>query len=292
MFLDAPPEVTARRVASLGTLVSALEMLSQTRKFEDGELLSGQLASMRPKFAKRFPRLTRALSSKKAAVALYGVQAGASAATLVWGHKRGVRAAGSAVLAVTGAAGRLHTPFGGDGADQLQQVINVVLASTGTFKDGEKARDVAMRALALETTISYVASGVVKLVSPVWLSGEAFSGVIRTHNYGDPRIFQLVHKYPLLGKLITWGTVAAEVGFPLVFVLPKPAAKAWLGSMTLFHLGIGQFMGLNRFVLAFGATHPALLYVLAQSEKPALTHSARRALTDGAKPALTAKAAA
>ncbi|MEU9498631.1 hypothetical protein [Streptomyces sp. NPDC048196] len=279
-------------MASLGTLVSALEMLSQTRKFEDGEMLSGQIANMRPKFAKRFPRLTRALESKKAAAALYGVQAGASAATLIWGHKRAVRTAGSAVLAVTGAAGRLRSPFGGDGADQLQQVINIVLASTGTFKDGEKARDVAMRALALETTISYVASGVVKLVSPVWLSGEAFSGVIRTHNYGDQRIYQLVHKYPMLGKLITWGTVAAEVGFPLVFVLPKPAAKAWLGSMTLFHLGIGQFMGLNRFVLAFGATHPALLYVFAQSEQPALTHSARRALTAGAKSAPAAKAAA
>ncbi|MEV5480708.1 MULTISPECIES: hypothetical protein [Streptomyces] len=271
MFLSAPPEVTARRVASLGTLVSALEMLSQTRKFEDGEMLSGQLANMRPKFAKRFPRLTRALESKKAAVALYGVQAGASAATLIWGHKRGVRTAGSAVLAVTGAAGRLRSPFGGDGADQLQQVINIVLASTGTFQDNEKARDVAMRALALETTISYVASGVVKLVSPVWLSGEAFSGVIRTHNYGDKRVYELVHKYPMLGKLITWGTVAAEVGFPLVFVLPKPAAKAYLGSMTLFHLGIGQFMGLNRFVLAFGATHPALLYVFAQQEQRALS---------------------
>ncbi|WP_240167651.1 hypothetical protein [Streptomyces noursei] len=235
---------------------------------------------MRPKFAKRFPRLTRVLSSKKAAVALYGVQAGASAATLIWGHKRAVRTTGSAVLAVTGAAGRLHTPFGGDGADQLQQVVNVVLASTGTFKDGEKARDVAMRALALETTISYVASGVVKLVSPVWLSGEAFSGVIRTHNYGDPHLFQLVHKYPLLGKLITWGTVAAEVGFPLVFVLPKPAARAWLGSMSLFHLGIGQFMGLNRFVLAFGATHPAILYVLDQSEgRAALTGRTSAAVT-------------
>ncbi|QHC26170.1 hypothetical protein [Streptomyces sp. GS7] len=275
MFLNDAPEVTARRVASLGTLVSSLEMLSQHRKLDDGELLSAQLESTRPKFAKRFPKLTRALSSKKAAVALYGVQAGASAATMIWGHKRGVRAAGSAVLAVTGAASRLRTPYGGDGADQLQQVINVVLASTGTFKDGEKGRDVAMRALALETTISYVASGVVKLVSPVWLSGEAFSGVIRTHNYGDPNIYKLVHKYPMLGKLITWTTVAAEVGFPLVFVLPKPAAKAYLGSMTLFHLGIGQFMGLNRFVLAFAATHPALLYVFAQSDKsPALAGKA------------------
>lgn len=266
MFFSASPEVTARRVASLGTLVSALEMLSQSSKFEDGELLSGQLESMRPKLAKKFPRLTRALSSKKAAMALYGVQAGASAATLIWGHKRGVRMAGSAVLAVTGAAGRQQSPFGGDGADQLQQVINVVLAATGTFQDTEKARDVAMRALTLETSISYVASGVVKLVSPVWLSGEAFSGVIRTHNYGDPRVFQLVHKHPLLGKLVTWGTVAAEIGFPLVFVLPKPAAKVYLSSMTLFHLAIGQVMGLNRFVLAFGATHPAILYALTQKE--------------------------
>ncbi|MGW7261719.1 hypothetical protein [Streptomyces sp. NPDC054834] len=266
MFFSASPEATTRRVASLGTLVSALEMLSQSRKFEDGELLSGQLDSMRPHLAKRFPRLTRALNSKKAAMALYGIQAGASAATLIWGHKRGVRMAGSTVLAVTGAAGRLQSPFGGDGADQLQQVINVVLASTGTFQDTEKGRDVAMRALALETTISYVASGVVKLVSPVWLSGEAFSGVVRTHNYGHPGIYRLVHRHPLLGKVVTWGTVAAEIGFPLVFVLPKPAAKAYLGSMTLFHLAIGQVMGLNRFVLAFGATHPAILYTLTRRE--------------------------
>ncbi|MFE6742209.1 hypothetical protein [Streptomyces tubercidicus] len=39
--------------------------------------------------------------------------------------------------------------------------------------------------------------------------------------------------------------------------------------MTLFHLGIGQLMGLNRFVPAFGATHPALLYVLRQNGKRA-----------------------
>ena len=85
----------------------------------------------------------------------------------------------------------------------------------------------------------------------------------------------------MLGKLVTWTTVAAEVGFPLVFVLPKPAAKALFGSMTLFHLGIGQYMGLNRFVLAFGATHPALLYVC-----PPRTKSARRRSKGRRGPAL------
>ncbi|WP_370420624.1 hypothetical protein AB8O64_20955 [Streptomyces sp. QH1-20] len=274
MFRRVPPEVTSRRLASLGTLVASLEMLSQPRRFDKGELLSGQFENMYPKLAKRFPRLTRALDSKQAALALYSVQAGASACTMIWPQKRSVQAAGGAVLAVAGSANRLRTPFGGDGADQLQQVLNVVLASTATFQDPGKGRDVAMRALAIETTISYLASGVVKAVSPVWLKGDAFTGVIRTRNYGDQRVFELVERYPLLGKLVSWATVAVECGFPLVFVLPKPLARAYLGSMTLFHIGIGQFMGLNRFVLAFGATHPAVLYVIDQRGKARVAETA------------------
>ncbi|GAA1987399.1 hypothetical protein [Amycolatopsis minnesotensis] len=263
-------EVVARRVASLGTLVSALEMLSQSARFEQGELLSTQLDKIHPKFAKRFPRLVEALSSKGASVGLYAAQAAASAATIAWPRSRRVQFAGAATLAATGAAGRMRNPFGGDGADQLQQVINVTFAATAALKDREKARDLTLRTLALETTISYLASGLVKVVSPVWLAGDAFEGIIRTRNYGDPRVHRLVTRYPVLGKLVSWGTIAAELGFPLVFVLPPPAARAYLGMMTSFHLGIGQFMGLNRFVLAFGATHPAILHVLSErSRRPA-----------------------
>ncbi|CAM5571767.1 hypothetical protein SVIOM74S_10560 [Streptomyces violarus] len=55
MFLSAPPEVDRHAEWLRWVLRSrALEMLSQTRKFEDGEMLSGQLANMRPKFAKTF----------------------------------------------------------------------------------------------------------------------------------------------------------------------------------------------------------------------------------------------
>ncbi|WP_234334624.1 hypothetical protein [Streptomyces sp. NRRL B-1347] len=171
---------------------------------------------------------------------------------------------------------RIRSPYGADGADQLQQVINVTLSATATFTDARERREVAMRALALETTISYVASGVVKAVSPVWLKGEAFAGIIGTQAYGDKRLFALVTKYPLVGRIISWGTIVAEVGFPLVFILPKPAARAYLGLMAAFHLGIGQFMGLNRFVLAFGATHPALLYVIDQRS---LSAADRKSLT-------------
>lgn len=267
----AEPETLVRRIASAGTLISSLEMLSQAHRFDQGELLSTQFHNHSPKLAERFPRLTQALASKGAAICLYGIQAAASTATIIWPRSRPVQLAAGVVLAGSVALDRIRTPFGGDGADELQNVINVTLASTALFTNREQARDVAMRALALETTISYVASGLVKLISPVWLKGEAFSGIIRTTNYGDQRLFALVSKYPVLGKLVSWATIAVEVGFPLVFVLPKPASKAYVGVMFGFHLGIGQFMGLNRFVAAFSATHPALLYVIGQRGQRSLS---------------------
>jgi hypothetical protein len=124
-----------------------------------------------------------------------------------------------------------------------------------------------MRTLALETSLSYVASGMVKAVSPVWLKGEAVGGIMRTRSYGDPRAHRLVTRFPVISTALSWGTIAAECGFPLIYLLPKPAARGYLAIMTGFHLGIGAFMGLNRFFLAFGATHPAIHYVLSQRRR-------------------------
>lgn len=264
MFRGVSSPVAVRRIASLGSFVAALEMLSQRKKFASGDLLSAQIDNVHPRFAKRFPRLTRVLSSEAAPVVTYGLQAGVSAATFLWPRNRRLQLAGSATLASLQAFHRFRTPFGGDGADQMQQVINGVLASTALIKNRERGNDLAMRALALETTIAYAASGVVKAVSPVWLKGDAFAGVIRTKNYGDERVFRVVARYPAASTAVSWATIAAEVCFPLVYVLPLPVARAYLASMSAFHVGIGQFMGLNRFLTAFGATHPAINYVLTQ----------------------------
>jgi hypothetical protein len=269
VFREVSSPVAVRRIASLGSFVSAVEMLSQRHKFGEGDLLGAQLANTRPRFAKRFPRLTRALSSPAAPVAGYALQAGVSAATFLWPRHRGLQLAGAATLASLQSVQRFRTPFGGDGADQMQQAINTVLASTALIRNRDRGDDLAMRALALETTISYTASGLVKAVSPVWLKGEAITGVMRTRNYGDQRVFRLVARYPAISKAVSWGTIAVETCFPLVYVLPRPAARAYLVSMSAFHVGIGQFMGLNRFLTAFGATHPAIDYVLAQRQSSA-----------------------
>jgi hypothetical protein len=257
----------ARRIASAGTLVAALETLSQHRRFAKGDLLGSQVEALHPWLATRFPRVNRVLASRAFPYAVYGTQAAVSAATFLWPGNRPLRIAGGATLAALQSAQSAFIPFGRDGADQLQQVINVTMAATGLIRDRERADDLAMRTLALETSLSYVASGVVKAVSPVWLKGDAVAGVMRTKSYGDPRAQRLITRYPMISKALSWGTIAIECGFPLTYVLPKPAARAYLLTMTAFHLGIGAFMGLNRFVLAFGATHPAIHYVLSQRRR-------------------------
>ncbi|MGW3951218.1 hypothetical protein ACWEKM_09810 [Streptomyces sp. NPDC004752] len=261
------PAVTARRIASAGTLIAALEALSQHKRFVKGDLLASQVEAFHPRLARRHPALNRALASRAFLYTVYGAQAAVSAATLVWPGNRPLRIAGGATLAALQSVQSHFIPFGRDGADQLQLVINATMASTGLIQDREQADDLAMRTLALETSLSYVASGLVKAVSPVWLKGDAVAGVIRTKNYGDPRVHKLLTRYPAVSKALSWGTIAIECGFPLIYVLPKPAARAYLGTMTAFHLGIGEFMGLNRFVLAFGATHPAIHYVLSQRRR-------------------------
>ncbi|MFG2512522.1 hypothetical protein [Streptomyces sp. NPDC048584] len=261
------PATTARRIASAGTLVAALETLSQHKRFVKGDLLGSQVDAFHPQLAQQHPGLHRVLASRVFPYAVYGAQAAVSAATFIWPRNRTLRIAGGASLAALQSAQSTFIPFGRDGADQLQLVINATMASTGLIRDREQADDLAMRTLALETSLSYVASGLVKAVSPVWLKGDAVAGVIRTKNYGDPRAHKLLTRCPVVSKALSWGTIAIECGFPLIYVLPKPAARVYLGTMTAFHLGIGEFMGLNRFVLAFGATHPAIHYVLSQRRR-------------------------
>ncbi|WP_206025268.1 hypothetical protein [Micromonospora zingiberis] len=267
-FLTAlDPATTARRIASAGTLIASLETLSQHKRFAKGDLLGSQADAFYPNLAQEHPRVHRALTSRALPYAVYGAQAALSAATLIWPGNRPLRIAGGAALtALQSVQGQLM-PYGRDGADQLQMVINTTMATTGLIRDHERANDLAMRTLALETSLSYVASGLVKAVSPVWLKGDAVAGVIRTKNYGEPNAHKLLTRYPALSKALSWGTIAIECGFPVIYLLPKPAARAYLGTMTAFHLGIGAFMGLNRFVLAFGATHPAIHYVLSQRRR-------------------------
>ena len=51
-----------------------------------------------------------------------------------------------------------------------------------------------------------------------------------------------------------------EIAFPLVLILPWEGKLLLLSIGLLFHITNAVVLGLNRFIWAWSATYPALLY--------------------------------
>lgn len=253
----------SRRIAAFGQCVSAAEGLARRDLYRSGELLSPQIRHAYPKFARKHPHLTALLEDYRFIVGCDTVKAAAGLATLFLPHTRRLTVVTSTVSAVVFGLERYRTNFGRDGSDQMQDIMATIVALSSAFRDREEAADFALRAINTQLAVSYFASGAIKLVSDDWRSGRAFVSVMRTEAYGHPRAAAVLDKIPASSLLVCWGTILGETLYPLLYLVPKSArVQRALPIAGLFHLAIGHFMGLPRFVWAFGATHPAASYVL------------------------------
>lgn len=170
---------------------------------------------------------------------------------------------------VLGLAGAVVTTFllslrrgwGDDGSDQMSSLIAVTLfLCVGPFSDHLLAVT-GLWFLALETCLAYLASGVAKLAGPLWRSGQAVPQIVNTATYGSRWAGETMKRHSLLGRLVSWSVVAAEVTFPLALVLPRPWCWAFLAWGAAFHLSAAIVMGLNSFFWAFVATYAAVVFV-------------------------------
>ena len=114
--------------------------------------------------------------------------------------------------------------------------------------------------IAVQTTLSYVIAGWVKLRNPTWRSGQALPQFIRTPGYDSPvpwiRNF-LDRK--IIALFAGWIVIAFECMFPLAWTGPR-ACLGILALSFVFHLVNYWVFGLNRFVFAWAAAYPALYF--------------------------------
>jgi hypothetical protein len=111
----------------------------------------------------------------------------------------------------------------------------------------------------VQLTLSYFIAGAVKLQNPDWRSGRALASFVGSGRYGTPAWLVRAISTGPRPALAAWGVMAFEGGFPLALVSPAVAA-ALLALGVLFHLGNAAVFGLNRFLLAWLAAYPSLLY--------------------------------
>ncbi|SKT61150.1 Uncharacterised protein [Mycobacteroides abscessus subsp. abscessus] len=95
----------------------------------------------------------------------------------------------------------------------------------------------------------------------------SIDGVMATSNYGNNTIATALERHPNFAKIACWSTILAETAFPAIYLLPTRFVSPTLAVVLFFHITVGYAMGLPRFIWAFGATHPAILYVCKKSEK-------------------------
>ncbi|RBM19629.1 hypothetical protein DEH69_10485 [Streptomyces sp. PT12] len=146
----------------------------------------------------------------------------------------------------------------------MQGVINGYRLATALIPDAKRSDDLFLRALNAQLCLSYLASGLAKLVSSDWRSGRAMELIMRTNTYGNTSFARFIISHPDIGRLISWATIAGEVAYPVVYVADPRIARHGLTLAKLFHLVVAYTMGLPRFFWTFGATHPSAHYVIGQ----------------------------
>lgn len=247
--------------AAVGQALGGIESLCSARDYEPSGYLRGHSRfetrrGVLPLRARRF--LDTAMGAKL--LNCTSIAGG----LMVMGARRSRKAqvVGAGLMVASNKLLEIRSPYGRDGADQMAAVILSYRLATALIPRQQVSDDLFLRAVNLQTCISYLASGAAKAISSTWMSGEALEKILLTNAYGQSFTARQLRRYPQLMRLLTWSTIAWETGFPLVYLLTPRLADRALVLVKFFHLGVSVTMGLPRFFWGFSASHYSVAYVI------------------------------
>ncbi|MEU5197230.1 alpha/beta fold hydrolase [Streptomyces scabiei] len=267
----------SERLAAATSLTSSLEYLTQRHEMGKGGMNDWEIA--RDSIAHATPLVRRLIdlaSGQRTTTALHVTRAAVASAMLLPGRSAW-RGAGSLFLGATSALLGPRQHYGSDGADQVATLVQ--LATGGArLVPSPAAKDALLWYVALQSNLSYLVSGWVKLLGPDWRDGSALPGVMRTHTYGHQGMHTWIRNNPRAARLLAHSVLALECLFPLAYLKDGRLTRPVLASAAAFHLANGYFMGLGRFATAFPAMHPLIAYTAAPRTHPAVADRDNRAL--------------
>ncbi len=153
---------------------------------------------------------------------------------------------------------RFRGTFNG-GSDLMTMVVLSALVVAHLGAGSAVLVNLAIIYVAVQGVLSYFVAGVVKAVNPAWWRGSALAAFASRPDFGAPPAVRAVLGGSA-GRVVSWGVIAFEVAFPLSFT-GVWAALAFVVAALVFHLANVVVFGLNRFLLTWAATWPAIVYV-------------------------------
>jgi hypothetical protein len=117
----------------------------------------------------------------------------------------------------------------------------------------------ALLYIALQAALSYFIAGVVKLRGPRWRSGEILTEIAAAERYQAPALAARLLARPAVARTAAWAVMLFDTCFPLALLGPR-VALVFVAAALVFHLLNTWLFGLNRFLLAWAAAWPAVIY--------------------------------
>jgi hypothetical protein len=151
---------------------------------------------------------------------------------------------------------RFRGTFNG-GSDYITVVVLLSLSLISFFPDSKEVNLFALLYIATQSLLSYFISGISKLKSRNWHSGEALRRFVNSgpHELEESLLTKFNGLY--FTKLLAYSVLAFELLFPLAVLLPQ-ITLIYLALGALFHLANSRVLGLNRFLFAWLATYPSI----------------------------------
>ncbi len=156
-------------------------------------------------------------------------------------------------------AQRFRGSFNG-GSDYMTTIILSAL-SVAAFFQTEKVMTGVLWYIAFQSVLSYFLAGLVKIRQPLWRKGQALTAFIHSPNYQCPSLIKAMLDKKEMALIASWCVMLGQLLFPLALFLPEPYVLAAISVAFLFHLNNVWLFGLNRFLLAWAATYPAIYFV-------------------------------
>jgi hypothetical protein len=169
--------------------------------------------------------------------------------------------AGLFAIVVSGVLVQLRSAYAGDGAQQMNLVIGVALLLGFNPWVRPLTGVICLFFIAAQSMLSYFVSGFAKLISPIWMKGDALMKIMATTAYGSELGYRLTSFHPPLTRMLCRVTVLLEVAFPLLLFGPKWVVAAFFLWGMGFHVANAVLMGLNTFVWSYLATYPAIYFL-------------------------------
>lgn len=148
-------------------------------------------------------------------------------------------------------------PYNG-GSDRMGLLV-LWAVMIGELAPWDMIREVFFGYLALQLVLSYFVAGLVKVRNPEWRNGIAMARIFRSSIYPLSESMRSWSDRRGLMVALGWVTLVFELMFPLFLWRPE-SLLVGLGIAFAFHIANAFTFGLNRFVWAWLAAYPALIW--------------------------------